>query len=176
VFGKKQSTPKLPWSVQLLTTEYLVDGNLDGDDPTGPWFLHVQSGEIAMSTLTLTQARIQATGALSVTMPAAAKWILPSTATFVACIPRDEASTAYAVKQNSSSKHAIAGVVFVGPYAIRGTILSPNANLDILSGYGTFAMQQAVIDGLAPGARLTGLAAPYVLVRTMLLHGIVVSA
>jgi hypothetical protein len=176
MFGKKQSTPKALWAVQLLTTDYLVDGNLDPDDPTGSWFLHVQSGELAMATLTLTQARMQPTGGLNATMPTAAKWSLPSTGMFVACIPRDEGGTAYALKRNSSSKHPIAGVVFVGPYAIRGTILSPDAGVDILAGYLTFAMQQVVIDCLAPGARLTGLAAPYVLVRSLLLHGIATSA
>jgi len=75
VFGKKQSTPKAPWAVQLLTTEYLVDGNMDGDGPTGPWFLHVQAEDLAMATLTLTKARYQATGNLNVTLPTAAKWI-----------------------------------------------------------------------------------------------------
>ena len=175
MFAKKPSTPKPLWAVQLLTTEYLVDGSLDYDDPTGSWFLQVQAGDLAMATLNLTQARFQPTGGLNVTMPTAAKWTLPSTGLFVACIPRDEASTAYALKHNSSSRNPISAVVFVGPYAIRGTILSPDKNLDILGGYQAFAMEQAVIDCLVPGSRLTGLAAPYLLVRSLLLHGIVTS-
>ncbi len=175
MFGKKQA-PKAPWSAQLLTTEYLVDGHLDGDDPDGPWFLHVQAKDLAMATLTLTQAGFQPTGGQNILPTQAAKWVLPSTALFVAVIPRDEGSMAYAGKQNASSKHSIGGVVFVGPYAMRGTILSPDADLDILSGYLTFAMQDVVIDNLAPGARLKGLAAPYVIVRTLLVHGIVLNS
>ena len=175
MFGKKQA-PKAPWSVQLLTTEYLVDGHLDGDDPDGPWFLHVQPKEMAMATLTLTQASFQPTGGQNIVPTQAAKWVLPSTAQFVAVIPRDEGSRAYCNNRNSSSKHPFPAVVFVGPYAMRGTIMSPDADLDILAGYETFAMQDVVIDNLAPGSQLKGQAAPYVIVRTLLMHGIVLNS
>jgi hypothetical protein len=176
MFGKKHA-PKAPWSVQLLTTDFLVDGHLDGDDPTGPWFLHVQAQEMAMATLTLTEASFEPTAGQNVPETRAAQWVLPSTALFVGVMPRDEGSMAYCANRNSGSKHPIPGaVVFVGPYAIRGTVLSPDADLDILSGYPTFAMQNVVIDNLAPGARLKGLAAPYIIVRSLLLHGIVLNS
>jgi hypothetical protein len=175
MFGKKKA-PKAPWSVQLLTTDFLVDGHMDGDDPTGPWFLHVQAAELAMATLTLTEASFQPTAAQNIQPAPAAKWVLPSPAQFVAMIPRDEGSLAYCVNRNGGSKHPIPAVVFTGPYALAGTVMSPDANLDILAGYQTFVMQNVTIDCLAPGARLKGLAAPYVVVRTLLLHGIVLNA
>jgi hypothetical protein len=176
MFGKKQA-PKAPWSVQLLTTDFLVAGHLDGDDPDGPWFLHVQAQDMAMATLTLTDASIEPSAGQNVPETRAAKWVLPSTAPFVGVLPRDEGSLAYCADRNSGSKHLFAGVVaFVGPYAIRGALLSPDASLDILGGYQTFAMQNVVIDNLAPGARLKGLAAPYIVVRTLLLQGIVLNS
>jgi hypothetical protein len=171
MFGKKKA-PKAPWSVQLLTTDYLVDGHLDGEDPTGPWFLHVQGADLAMATLTLTEASFQPTAGQNILETQAAKWVLPSTGLYVAAIPRDADSLAYCANRNSGSKHPIPAVVFVGPYALRGTILSPDNDLDILAGYLTFAMQDVVIDSLAPGARLKALAAPYVIVRTLLVQGI----
>ena len=177
MFGKKQPpTPKLPWDIQLLTPDYVVQGHMDGDDPTGGWFLNVQPSDLAVATLKLTQASVQPTGALNVNLPTGGTWLLPSTAQFVAVIPRDEASTAYAIKNKGHSQHPIPVVVFVGPYAIRGTVLSPDTYLDILSDYQTFAMQDVVIDCLTPGARLTGLTAPYIVVRSLLLHGILVNA
>ena len=162
--------------MQLLTTNYLVDGHLDGDDPDGPWFLHVQAQEMAMATLTLTLASFQPTGGQNIVPTQAAKWALPSTAQFVAVIPRDEGSRAYCNNRNSSSKHPIPAVVFVGPYVLRGTILSPGTDLDILAGYQTFAMQDVVIDNLAPGSQLKGLAAPYLIVRASLVQGIVLNS
>ena len=175
MFGKKKA-PKAPWSVQLLTTEYLVDGHLDGDDPTAPWFLHVQAEDLAMATLTLTGASFQPTAAQNMAPTQAAKWVLPSTAQFVATIPRDEGSLAYCADRNSGSKHPIPAVVFSGPYAFSGTVMSPGNDLDILSGYLTFAMQNVTIDCLAPGAKLKGLTAPYVVLRTLLVHGIVLNS
>ena len=175
MFGKKKA-PKAPWSVQLLTTEYLVDGHMDGDDPTGPWFLQVQAQDLAMATLTLTEASFQPTAAQNILPAQAAKWVLPSTALFVAMIPRDEGSLAYCASRNGGSKHPIPAVVFTGPYALRGTVMCPDDDLDILSGYLTFAMQDVTIDCLAPGARLKGLPAPYIVVRSLLMHGIVLNA
>jgi len=176
MFGKKHA-PKAPWSVQLLTTDFLVSGNLDGDDPTGPWFLQVQASDLAMATLTLTDASFDPTGSQNVPETRAAKWVLPSTGLHVGTLPRDEASLAYCTSRNSGSKHPFPGVVaYVGPYAIRGTLLCPDIDLDILSGYLTFAMQNVTIDHLAPGARLKGLAAPYIVLRSLLLHGIVPNA
>ena len=54
--------------------------------------------------------------------------------------------------------------------------MCPDKDLDILSGYGTFAMQNVTIDCLAPGARLKGLTAPYVVLYTQLVHGIMLNA
>jgi hypothetical protein len=95
----------------------------------------------------------------------------------VGVLPRDAGSLAYCADRNSGSKHAIPGaVVFSGPYAIRGTVLSPDKDLDILSGYLTFAMRDVVIDSLAPAARLKGLAAPYIVLRSLLVHGILLNS
>jgi len=175
MFGKKKE-PKAPWSVQLLTTDYLVDGHLDSEDSSSGWFLQVQPHELAMATLNLTDASFQPTAAQNLLPAQAAKWVLPSTALFVALIPRDEGSRAYCAQHNGSSKHPIPAVVFTSTYALRGTVLCPDSYLDILSVFATFAMQDVTIDCLAPGARLKGLTAPYVIVRTLLVHGILPNA
>jgi hypothetical protein len=177
MFGKKQpATPKTPWTVQVLTRDYLVEGSTDGDDPTGPWFVTVQAEDLAMATLTLTQPNFQPTAGVSGTLRPASKWVLPSTAEFVAVIPRDPGSTAYALKHRGPHGATLAAEVLVGQFAIRGTLLSPDNDLDILAGYQTFGMQDVVIDCLAPGARLTNFAAPYLVVRTLLLQGILLNS
>src|SRR5258708_2934307 len=90
MFGKKHA-PKAPWSVQLLTTDFLVAGHLDGDDPTGPWFLHVQAQDLAMATLPLADASIEPSAGQNIPETRAARWVLPSTGLFVGMMPRDEA-------------------------------------------------------------------------------------
>ena len=137
----------------------------------------MQAEDLAMATLTLTEASFDPTAGHTVPETRAAKWVLPSTALFVGMLPRDDGSMAYCASRNSGSKHPIPdAVALVGGYAIRGTVLSPGDDLDILSGYLTFAMQNVVIDSLAPGARLKGLTAPYIVLRTLLLQGIMLNS
>jgi hypothetical protein len=64
----------------------------------------------------------------------------------------------------------------VGAYEIRGTVLSPEKDLDILAGYPAFAMQNVTINCLAAGARVKDFQAPYIVLRTLLLHGFVPNA
>lgn len=175
MFGKKPAAPKTPWTVQVLTRDYLVEGQTDGDDPTGPWFVTVQAKDLAMATLTLSPFTLQPTAGVGGPQRPASHWVLPSTAEFVAVIPRDPGSTAYALKHRGPHGASIPAEVLVGQYALRGGVLSPDSDLDILSGYQTFGMQDVVIDCLAPGARLTNFAAPYLVVRTLLLQAILLA-
>jgi hypothetical protein len=171
MFGKKQ--PKAPWAVQLLTNDYLVSGHLDGDDPTGPWFLQVQASDLAMATLTLTDAGVEPAAGQTIQATRVAKWVLPATGLWVGVLPRDDGSLAYCTDQNSNSKHPIPATAYVGAYEIRGTVLSPDKYVDILAGYPSFAMQNVTINSLAPGARVKDFQAPYIVLRTLLLQGIV---
>ena len=161
------------WAIQVLTSEYLVDGMLDSQDGANAAFLHAEAGSAPFAALELTQAALQPAGALAIAPGPAAKFSLPYSSAVVAVIPRDAAGSAYALKHNSGSRHPIPANVYADPYLLRGTILSPDKELSILAGYLSFAMQSVVIDSLEPGARLHGLEAPYVIVRTLALHGIV---
>ena len=95
--------------------------------------------------------------------------------TFVAIIPRDEASTAFVAK-NNTSKNLIPADIYVGPYIIHGTILSPDNSFSILRYYFNFGVRDAVIDCQLPDTKLQGLKAPFVMVRTHLLQGIAMRA
>ena len=161
------------WAIQVLTSEYLVEGSMDSRDGENSTFLHAEAGSVPFAARELTRATLQPTGALAVAAGASAKFSLPYDTAVVAVIPRDAAGSAYALKRNSGSSHPIPANVYAGPYLLRGTILSPDKELSILAGYQSFAMQAVTIDSLAPGARLRDFQAPYVIVRTHKLHGIV---
>jgi hypothetical protein len=83
----------------------------------------------------------------------------------VAVIPRDEASTAYVLKNNASLfKSPIPAEVRVGSYLLRGEVLSPDNLLNVFESYFRFAIRNAEISCLLPGSQLGELRAPYVLV------------
>ncbi len=154
-------TPKKNWAVDLLTTEFLISGFIDGDHHRRAFQLI--GGDV--SSLALSSARLQPTGNLGLPDSLTAPWAVAYGNTLVVVIPRDRPSLDYAMQQNSDWKNPQPAEVYAGHYLLRGTLLSPAADVRTLAAFTTgFAMQQVQISSLLPGSRLSGLTAPYVLV------------
>ena len=154
-------TPRKNWAVDLLTTDFLISGFIDGDHSRRAFQLI--SGDV--SSLAVSSARLQPTGNLGVPDSLSAPWAVAYGDELVAVIPRDQASLDYARQQNADWKNPQPAEVYVGHYLLRGTLLSPAADVRTLAAFTTgFAMQQVQISSLLPGSRLTGLSAPYALV------------
>jgi hypothetical protein len=164
--------------VQVLTRDYLIEGFAPADDDSASDFLEVEVGEdMNGSLLTLNQPNIQPAGAATVGVPANSKWVLPANTEFVAVIPGNDESLAYAVKHAGTSNTPIGAVVLAAHYVIRCTILCPGGGgLEMLSDCVLFAIQDAVVDYVGAAARLTKLDVPFLLVRTSQVHGIFVNA
>jgi hypothetical protein len=176
MFGKKGVAPKAPWAVRLLTPDFLIDGYTDLDSHSeGAPFFQRQTGSMPLGALWLTSVRFQATGPSSGTAPTANNWSLAYSAAFVAAIPNDEASLTATRLNIADLRNAFQAELFVGPYAIRGQLLSPAAHAGDFAMFGSYhslVVKDAVIDYRLPGAQLTGLKAPLAVVRTLLLQGI----
>jgi hypothetical protein len=150
--------PKKNWAVDVLTTDYLVSGYLDGD--RNALAFQMMGGDF--SSLILTSARIQPTGNFGAPESLSAAWTVAYGDSLVAVIPRDQASLEYAVKRNSDWKYPQPAEIYAGHYLIRGTIFSAGNDVRTFAAFSTgFIVQQAQISSLLPGARLTGLTAPY---------------
>ena len=160
------------WSVQVLTPDYLIDGNFDSKDVGGLSFFSMQTGSnVPVASLQLSSALLQPTGNLAMPITPVAKWITSFNDAFVGVIPLDEPSTAHALK-NNKAPHPVPADVYVGPYLIRGIVMSPDKNLEILGDVLSFLVQNARITCLTSGAQMTEIRAPNMLVRTLLLQGI----
>ena len=151
------------WAVQVLTYDYLIEGHVDEKQEHFNFnLIQARGGPVNMH---LTSARFQPTGNLAPPEPASTPWALVYAESVVAVIPRDEASTAYVLKNNADFfKYPVAAEVRVGAYLIQGKVLSPDKMLNVFESYFRFAVQDAEISCRLPGAQLTGLKAPYVLV------------
>ncbi len=153
--------PKKNWAIDVLTTDFLISGYIDGERFYRAFVFF--GGDF--SSLALASARIQPTGNLAVPEALSAPWTVIYGETLVAIIPRDQASLDHVTKANADYKYAQLAEVYAGPYLLRGTLLSAGADVRTFAAYTTgFAMQSATISSLLPGARLSGLAAPYVMV------------
>jgi hypothetical protein len=163
------------WTVQILTPDYLVEGiyNKDADPYNGiELFRAPGDGDAILNRLS--SARRQSTGLLAVPAGTCKDWFFCTQSEMLAVIPRDEASTAYAVK-NSKFKSVLPADIYVGSYLMRGVILNPDSaehGLDAVTDSANFAVQNARIECKLPGVRWPGLDVPFMLVRTSRVQGI----
>ena len=168
------TSPKPPSAVQVLTLDYLIDGYTDVEEAWA-FFENLSRSTSPTTILSLSSVRLHSTGSLAELTPAPSTWQMPYEAALVAVLPRDEASLAYATKKNAGLRYAFPAVVSVGPYAIRGKLLSSQADirdLTFLYVYRSLVLREAEINCLKPGSQLTGLQAPLAIVHTELLQGI----
>jgi len=165
------------WTLQVLTLDYLVEGLFDdnNDNHTATYYFrswYDDEGKLAISaSLHLTQVHIQPTRNATPPISSAAEWWSFSN-NLIAVIPRDENSLAHVAK-NNSPKSVIPADIFVGPYRIHGSVLCPDKQLSSVRYYFTFVVQDAEILCLDAETKLPSLKAPYAIVRTHLIQGMV---
>ncbi len=152
--------PTTRWSVQILTTDYLIAGVLDADRERMAF--NIVGGDAR--ALRVYEPQIVPVGNLVVPQRAAVPWALVYGNELVAFIPRDQDCLNFALKSTSAFKHPIPAEAFVGPYVFSGTLLSPDKNLQVFEGFSAFVMQNVIIDCLAAGTKVPRLQAPFVMV------------
>ena len=187
--SKKQPSPMLPWAIQILTTEYLIDGfvqpseySFSGKDEYSisrkDMFVDAnkdfedEGGTRGIRYRTWTEGQIQPTGNLTSPVQHFAKLTLGACANLVAIIPNDHASRQAAQKAFQEHQHPVKVMVYAGPYRIRGTALTHKTDQIRLYGHdgGLLPFQDAEIESQLPGARLTGLKVPWLLLNGGMIH------
>lgn len=172
-FGsKKEKQPDKRWMVQVLTTEYLIEGQLPADED---FFILCQQEHPAESIEALTQVRIQATGLLTVPDQALSTWYPAFGKTMVAFIPRDTESLELARQTYEDYTTSTRVQLFAGPYLIQGMLLNEgdhDINFEDPSGF--MPVTNAEITHLLSGASLRGHRVPWMLVNGDWVHGYVV--
>lgn len=183
--SKKQPTTRMPWVIQVLTTEFLITGNVQpGSYMSGNAnvFEHLakddswqQEGAATFASMTWTEVQVMPTGNLSMPVQSYPMWQLMSYANVVAFIPNDDASKEAFQNAFKNYKHPFSADVYTGPYRFRGSFLSQNANRltsPLAAENSLFPLQDARIESLLPGAKLTGMQAAWLLLNAYMLHGV----
>jgi hypothetical protein len=149
------------WAVQILTTDYIINGLLQPVDMPLVGSLNVPT----QPTVTLTQAQLRAISGqtASETLP---EITIPKTA-IVALIPRDEASAkAAALQMPPTSQRAM---IYAGPYLIRAAFrLAGDMHMRVLFGASTGAMLavgEASVLCLKPGSGWPEQIAPVIILN-----------
>jgi hypothetical protein len=161
MFGKKKE-PLPPYILQVLTTEYLIEGSISGE--TRLYFF--ETGKVVGAPLTLASAQIQATQAEGFPPRAALQYTVLGNST-VALIPHmqfDLLPQSIAWKQY---KKPLTGTFYVGPYVMKGSMMLLNESI--------YDEDHPVFDvhitSQVPGSGWPGIYTPFALVNMRWLHG-----
>jgi hypothetical protein len=164
------------WTIQVLTPDFLLDGRILTDPITDatwtdPYILkayeHNYIYESTVDLVYLTETKFQPTGNLAATDNIGTDCVI-NILNSIAFIPRDEASTAYLVKQNKF-KSMFSADMYIGSYLIRGKVWNPDkpdSELKTIKKYLRLVMQDVTIDCQLPGAKLRGLKTQYAVLCT----------
>jgi hypothetical protein len=152
VFGKKKA-PLPPYVLQVLTTEYLIEGTFAGD------------GYLSVGTfLRLAPAQIQSTRSASVPPQVLTQFTVAGEAS-VAFIPRTEITQLLQYSVWKEYKNAMPGTFYVGPYVMKGRLMGFSTGL--------LDKEPPIFDVhiTCPGTGWAGLYAPLAVINIHRLHG-----
>jgi hypothetical protein len=179
--AKKNHVDQAPWSIQVLTTEHLIEGAFHADKYTyGGEDIFAQSAAEgddesnldAFESVRLIEARIQPTGNLITPVQTFPGLELPTFDLVVAVIPADDASLKAAQKAYKAYHYPLDAVIYAGPYLLKAKLLSDYADASHSPFTNTYLIPLAdvVIDCQVQGARLTSFRAPWLLLNGTLVH------
>jgi hypothetical protein len=180
---KKPPASRPLWRLQLLTSEYLIEGSFRPEEnmvgSANIFEMACEStldggGVEAFHRLQLSAVQLQPTGQLAAPARSYPEWGIPVFDNVLAILPKDEDSLQAAQKAFKEYRYPLQVEIFMGPYRLRGKLLA-DSTIPLRS---PFVMSQIVplveaeIDNLLPGAQLTGLRADWLLLNgSALMHG-----
>ncbi len=161
MFGKNKQPPA-PFVLQVLTTEYLIEGTVDGNTK-----LYFPEPDVLNSNaIQLTSVRIQPTRLGDTPVQTCAQFAAWGDSA-VALIPRVEVTQMAQYAVWSIPKITLRGVFYFGCYLVQGTMMRLRAD----SFDREVPMFDVTITSQTPGARWGELRAPFALMNIHWLHG-----
>jgi hypothetical protein len=164
VFNKKKSNDKpaaAPIPVQILTTEYLIEGSAPGDQQ-----YYLPTGSEYFSPIELSGARLTAAGGEGIPARTMDRFEVKGDAVVALIVGQDPAGMRQ-FESYLNFRNALKGTFFVGPYLMEGTLMAPGSD----QFNHALLITDAVIRHSSPKSKIGELRAPYVLINTHWLHG-----
>ena len=164
MFGKKKepakAIPQTPFSLEILTTEYFIEGNAQSDQQ-----FYLPIGVEYWYPVELTDVKLTTVGWDDVPVRTMDKFEVKGD-TIIAMIPRRDPAGMRQYDTYLAFKNALKGIFYFGPYLFEGTLMSVGSdrfNAELL-------MLDVTIRHISPKSKLE-IKAPQVLVNTHWMHG-----
>ncbi len=164
MFGKKKDSGKSesqPFPLQVLTTEYLIEGTAPGDQQ---FFLPI--GTEYWSPIELTNAQVTAVNWENVPVRTMSQFQVKGDSV-VAMIPRRDPAGMRQYDSYLAFKERQTGLFYFGPYVFEGTLM--NVGNDRFND--ALLMLDTKIRHISPKSKFGEISAPHVLVNTAWMHG-----
>ncbi|MHC1781507.1 MAG: hypothetical protein AB9891_01875 [Anaerolineaceae bacterium] len=160
-----------PWSIQVLTLDYLISGIIDGNDILQKAIFNLAGRNWdSLSSITLHSIQFQPVGSRSVPSENISSLFLGVPFGIIGVIPRDEKSLAE-VLHNKNEKETSRVGMLIGPYIIHGTLFGNPKYVQRAAAMNGLTLQNVEIDGSEQGTTIRGLKAPAIVISTHLLQG-----
>lgn len=169
MFGRRSNKPPAtPWPVQVLTSEYVIEGYCDPEDTLFQTVSMADSDENVQ--IVLKSAQVRPAGSLSIASFTCREWIIDYWTGVVAVIPRDMAGQKALQEEWESAEYPLRAELFAGPYLLRGMVMSDEEERLSYPGAQIY-ITEAEIECLLPGAQLGRLNAPMLVLNGTRLDG-----
>ena len=163
MFGRKkeEAAPQEPFQLQVLTTEYLIEGTAEGDQQ-----FYLPNSTENWSPVVLKDVRITSVNDKEIPVRKTDTFEIQGEAV-IAFIPLKDATTMVQYDSYLEYEEEMEGVFYVGPYLIEGTLL--NVGNDFFAP--ALLITDATIRHINPKSNLKAIKTPNVLINTFWLHG-----
>jgi len=163
MFGRKKekSAPQQPFQLQVLTTEYLIEGTAENDQQ-----FYIPNGTEHWSPVVLTDVSITSVNDNDIPVRKAETFEIQGEA-IIAFIPLKDATSMAQYASYLEYEEEMEGVFYVGPYLIEGTLL--NVGNDFFAP--ALLITEATVRHINPKSRLKEIKSPNILINTFWLHG-----
>ena len=159
------ATPTVPWPIDVVTLDYVFSGSVELADQKWGWNYFQVYGQRPAQTLDLRVAECRSTAGLPAPGWVGTKASFTFHGGLVAVIPRGDAAVAVWEEWNGTST-GVPAVVLVGPYAVSGTVLSPDSTMGPPLLNHAFPVRDATITRCDGRGDPTPIAAPRAIVGT----------
>jgi hypothetical protein len=162
MFSKRKDSEKTaPFPLEVLTTDYHIEGTAAGDTqfmlPAGTEYWYpIELTNVKLTTVSWDDAPVRTVDRFEVKGDAV-----------VAMIPRKDPTGMRQYESYLAFKNSLKGTFYFGPYLFEGTLMSVGSDRF----NSALLMLDTTIRHISPKSRLGEISAPHVLVNTHWMHG-----
>jgi hypothetical protein len=160
------------WSIRVLTTDYIIEGQIDGSDILQKSIFSLANRNLDnLSAVTLGSIKMQSTGIQSIPTDTISTYTIAIPYGLIGVLPADENSLAEIEKGINSQDASSVGVI-IGPYVIRGKIFVNPKYLQRSVALSGFTMKDVEIERLGEGNQGILFTEKAIVLTTHLLQGL----